>query len=137
MRIFAGSALSGVGLLRDLHAVTDGSAAFVWRPVGPAMIKDVGGRIEGITVYATLDNISANFALKLQGQYSNDGRTWTTFAADIVGPITADGNDVSSEYTTLTDFGRHLRFQLGTSDLGAVEHCDVTVSVALRFYQGA
>ena len=34
------------------------------------------------------------------------------------------------------DFGRHIRFQLGITDAGAIEKANVTLSVALRFYEG-
>jgi hypothetical protein len=126
-----------IELLKDHQEVTDGSAAYVWRPVGPDYVADVGGRLEAITVFTTLKNVSANFAMKMQAQYSNDGRTWTDFAADLTGALSSNGNAVSSAYTTLTDFGRHVRFQLGTADSGASEFCNVSVAVALRFYQGA
>ena len=132
-----GSRVVTIDLLKDSPEVTEGAAAYRYRNVGPDMISEVGGRLEGITAMTTISNITANFAMQVQAQYSNDGRTWTNFAGNIVGPLNANGNNVGAEYTTLTDFGRHIRFQIGTTDAGAIEKANVTLAVALRFYQGA
>lgn len=126
-----------IELLKDSQEVTAGAASYKYRNVGPDMIVDVGGKLESITVFSTISNISANFAVQVQAQYSNDGRIWTAFAANVEGPLNANGNAISTEYKTLTDFGRYLRFQVGITDAGATETATLTLSVALRYYQGA
>jgi hypothetical protein len=125
-----------IDLLKDSVEVTEGAGAYRFRNVGPDMICDVGAKLEGVTVMSTISNITAAWAAQVQAQFSNDGRTWTPFAAVLV-TLNANGNVVSNEYTTLTDFGRHIRFQVGTTDGGAIERANLTLSVALRFYQGA
>jgi hypothetical protein len=93
--------------------------------------------IEGITTHYKLADATANFKFKLRGTWSIDGLNWEVFTSDLMSEVTADDQGISSEYTTKTDFGRRIRFELGTRDGGAVEHGVVTVAVALRFYQGA
>ena len=132
----SGSRVVIVDLLHDSQEATEGAGAYRYRNVGPDEIRDVGGRLEGVTVMSTISNITANWAMQVQAQYSNDGRSWTPFAANLT-TLNANGNYVSAEYTTLTDFGRHIRFQVGVTDGGAIENAIATVSVALRFYQGA
>ena len=134
----AGSRVVIIELCKDKHELTDGTGNYRYRPIGPDSIPGVGGRLQGITVFAALGDVSANFAAKLTASYSNNGgRTWTDFAADVAGPWIATGQSVSSEYTTLTDFGRSIRFQLQTDDAGSIEHAILTISVALRFYEEA
>ena len=124
-----------VELLKDSQEATEGAGAYRYRHLGPDQISEIGGKLQGITVLSTISNITANFAMQVQAMYSNDGRTWTAFAANLV-TLNANGNNVSAEYTTLTDFGRHIRFQIGTTDAGAIENANITLAVALRFYEG-
>ncbi len=123
-------------LLAESHEVTLAQAAYKWRQIGD-ILAEAGPRLEGITVHTKLSDVTANFAFKVKGRWSLDGEDWTDFAADLAGPINANGSAITSEYTTLTDFGRYIRFELGTTDGGAVEHGIVSVMIALRFYQGA
>ena len=123
-------------LLTDAHEVTLGQNSTKWRQVGD-ILEDVGPRVEGITVHTKLQSRTANFSFKLRGSWSLDGVTWNTFAGELTPAIATDGAAISNEYTTKTDFGRHIRFELGTADTAAIEHGIVSVMVALRFYQGA
>ena len=90
-----------------------------------------------MTVFSAINNITAKWAMQVQAQFSNDGNLWSPFAANVAGPLNANGDVVSAEYTTLIDFGRHIRFQVGVTDAGAIESANVTLSVALRYSQGA
>ena len=40
-----------IELEKDVHEVTDGSSGYVYRPIGPDMVKDVGGRLEDHSSY--------------------------------------------------------------------------------------
>ena len=124
-----------IDLLKDSQEATEGAGAYRYRSVGPDYVADVGAKLEGLTVLSTIHNITANWAMQVQAEYSNDGRLWSPFAANLV-TLNANGNNVSAEYTTLTDFGRYIRFQVGVTDAGAIENANVTLAVALRFYQG-
>jgi len=132
----AGQRIVLLDLVTDSHEVTLGQNASRWRQVSD-ILEDCGPRLEGITVHTKLADMTANFSFKLRGSWSLDGITWTNFSTELAGPIATNGSAISSEYTTKTDCGRHIRFELGTGDTGTVEHGMVSVMVALRFYQGA
>ena len=122
-------------LVTDSLEATMGAGAYRWRQVGDTL-TDIGQRLEGITVHTKLADRTANFSFKLRGTWSLDGISWNVFAADLV-TVAANGQSITAEYTTRTDFGRQIRFEFGTSDAGAVEHGTCSVVVALKFYVSA
>ena len=97
-----GSRVVVIELLKNSQEATEGAAAYRYRAVGPDFIADVGGKLQGVTCFTTINNITANFAMQIQAQFSNDGNLWSPFAANLDGPLNANGNIVSNEYTTLT-----------------------------------
>jgi hypothetical protein len=133
---FSGRRIVLLDVVTASHEVTLGQNAYKWRQVGDILV-DVGPRLEGITVHTQLADKTAAFAFKLRGSWSLDGVNWVAFSSDLSSVITSNGSQVSAEYTTRTDLGRHIRIELGTTDTGSVEHGIINVMVALRFYLGA
>lgn len=110
---------------------TIGSASYNNFIVGP-ILKDVGPLVEDIVVHALGRNFSTNFKYKVIGQYSYDGETWTTFAADLLSEQTTTGAKISSAYSTRTDFGLRIRFKIGVNDTGAKETGTLSVMIAVK-----
>ncbi|MFH1464908.1 MAG: hypothetical protein ABIO70_11040 [Pseudomonadota bacterium] len=135
-QVLGGQRVVILDLVEDSHEVTMGAGGYKYRPVSDILV-DVGPRMEGLTCHYKLADATANFKVKLRATWSIDGLNWEVFSGDIMSEVTADSQGVGTEYTTKTDFGRRIRFELGTCDNGAVEHGIVNVAVALRFYQGA
>ena len=130
----SGQRVVTLDLVNDSLEATMGAGAYRWRQVGDTLI-DVGQRLEGITVHTRLADRTANFAFRLRGTWSLDGTSWNVFSADFV-TVSANGQSITAEYATRTDFGRMIRFEFGTTDTGAVEHGICSVVVALKFYDG-
>ncbi|MFH1466205.1 MAG: hypothetical protein ABIO70_17605 [Pseudomonadota bacterium] len=135
-QVLGGQRVVILDLVEDSHEVTMGAGGYKWRPVSDILV-DVGPRMEGLTCHYKLADATANFKFQLRGTWSVDGMNWETFSSDLMIEATSDSQVVETEYTTKTDFGRRIRFELGTSDTGTVQHGVVTIAVAQRFYQGA
>ena len=98
-----------VPLCKERLFNTNGTGSYVLIRVGPQQVWGIGPLLDGIIVYATLRDKSANFEYKVVGEWSNDGETWTAFGADIIGPTTANGQVVSAKFSTALDFGLYVR----------------------------
>ena len=103
-----------VELAHDRPFSTNGNDTnYIYIDVLPDHLRNIGPFLAAITVHAQLKNKTANFEFEVQGQWSYDGETWTPFANALAGPITADGQTVSSKYTTASDFGLFIRIRVG------------------------
>ena len=90
-----------------------------------------GAYVESITAHVLVDDYSGAFTYKITGEYSVDGVTWTAFSGDVLSQqqITGTGNDIGTAYTTVTDFGLRLRFNLEVK--GSTGGAGATLTVAL------
>lgn len=122
-------------LLDRKDYVTRGAGATVVLIVMPMTLRGFGPQLAGITIHARTENTTTNFKWEWRAQWSFDGESWVDFSGNLIGTQTGDGQVVSAEYTTHTDFGLYIRFVLGLQDSGAVEAGTVSAVAALRFQE--
>ena len=112
------------------RAQTSGNDAVYKLPAGLA--EGIGPYMEQLRVTWEGMEFSTNFRAKVQMSYSVTGKTWST-PVDILSTQSGDGQTLGSFYTTETEFGPKLRFDLVCwNDTGsAVESGKVTASLEI------
>lgn len=99
-----------------------------------------GPRLAGVLAIMQLEGKSTYFGCKVGFVRSFDGKTgWGTDGqgtnAAVIHTITNDGIEQSSEYTTVANFGRRLKFMVQpySTTPGAVERGVVSLTLVFRF----
>ncbi len=122
-----------VPLLKEKLLTTNGTGAYVLMRIGPQQLWGIGPLLDGITIYGILRDKSANFEYKVVAEWSNDGETWTAFGADILGPTSANGQVVSTEFTVALDFGLYVRLMVGVKPTAGTAIETGVLSLTARF----
>jgi hypothetical protein len=78
-----------------------------------SVLTHLGPQLESLAVHSFGESFGSGFQWRVQGQYSLNGIDYADFASDVVSGVSAEGNAISAAYTTVTDFGLHLRFRIG------------------------
>lgn len=110
---------------------TDGTTTPVARARTSKRLENIGPFIAGVTAHAKGQDMTTNFQYQVTGAWSYDGEEWTPFSGNILANQTADGSVNSSQYTTKTDFGLHVRFYVSVSNTTGTNVESGTVSVTL------
>ena len=90
-------------------AQTAGNEAVYRLAAGPA--EAIGPYMEKLRVAWEGMEFSTNFSAKVRMSYSVTGTNWST-PVDILSTQSADGQTIGSFYSTDTEFGPKLRFEL-------------------------
>lgn len=122
-----------VELCLDRQFTTPGTSTFVAYQTGP-VITGIGPQIEDIVIHAIGRNFTANFAYKVTAEYSYNGKAWTAFSTDVLPVQSASGNKIGAAFTTRTNFGLQIRFQIEVTDSGASEVGELSITAAIRLF---
>ena len=115
---------------RRLFGTTD-DTNYIYSLVGPVLV-DVGPNIQEIVAHWKGESFGSGFTFQIAAEWSFDGEQWEAFTGALASGITSPTPDISSPYTTRTDFGRYIRFKIGVKHVTASTTGTLSVFVALR-----
>ncbi len=127
-----GKDVAQVELVQRRTLKSDGTSSWTYWVIGP-VFQGLGPRLDHIVVHIVCDNRSSgNLTFIVRVQRSYNGLDWQD-GSNIIS-TSAEGYSVSAEYSTRTDFGLFTRFQIGLTDVGAVEQGTFSAPAALKFW---